>query len=1236
MSDQIKLSGLGLIEASAGTGKTYTIQNLFLRLVAGWEDHPDGLPVESILVVTFTEAATAELKDRIRQILVLALQFFENPDLLKYGPENDRSDEISADYKRIEELLSEARLMRPNGESPEIRDKVIEFRLRKALLSFDNAMICTIHGFCQRMLQQHAFESGILFSTEFRNDDKTFKNLQTDFLRQWLYPEQSPLHLALLTIAGERHSKRGRKPTAYTAIVDNYLCHTVSARPDLKLTKTESTNAPELLSRLETLLEELRTEYRADQVPEDEEKRAELDCWQKAGGRIDSTPLSVILTLIGFVRTDETEENEAGEEKAAPKSDYLKKIREFADLLFHFKRILPYYAAVQVKKRYEKAKQEENFQTYDDLLHRLNQALSDPRREPILKAIREQFKAAFVDEFQDTDPIQYEIFKRLFGDTATGHILFFVGDPKQAIYSFRGGDIATYRTAKKFIDGEGGSIYSLKQNFRSAPVLLDSINNFFMEWKSPDPGDEGGVFADPAIPYVKVSAGKSEGGLQDAEGNFDPEPMKFCLLTDCKNKTELKNSILPLCVKHIRALLNSGWMIPGSKKEPPRPIRPGDIAVLVPTNDDAKAFRRELNLQNIPSIITKSENVFDTEAAGYLETVLSAILSVTSKRLAAEAMATPLLGCSPEKIRNSCLEADGGENAETGFDTIQLKLLHLNQVWERDGFPMCFQEMLAEFDVRTNLLSIPSGSRILTDLMQLQELLHQAEEETRCSKEGLLIYLSSQIRQERHGEPSDLEATRMETDQPAVVLMTLHKSKGLEFPVVMLPFMFDKSWEKKDTPEQVFFHDRRGDFRLSLTPSREEIQQKELEDKQEIIRLLYVGLTRAVHSCYLYWGNTGDAGGQNSLSWLFPEIAASGYSAENDCPQLRGCAILQETAKQETSKQETSKQEPAAAPPDPDESLPMNLPEWKRRPLERFQYTSFSTLSQDEVKISADDNDPDRDGDGLDYDENDENDPKPLMPEGIFKMPSGAAVGNAWHKILETIDFTDFDPVRDRDQVIQHLQTFGILRHSLTEETREEFIDLTLKMVEHVLNTKLSAQTDPQFMLKSIPMTDRLSELKFNYAFRKSVNMGDVRWAVDKYVAKTFGTDHIGIRKIVLDGGFLNGAIDLLFRRNGKLYIADWKSNRITGTADGFDRDGLAGEIARHTYYFQYLIYTVAAMKYLGLHLAKKITREDYEQYFGGVYYFFLRGVDRNIPDRGVFYDRPSYELIQELDQLIG
>ena len=312
MSDNIELSGLGLIEASAGTGKTYTIQNLYLRLVAGWENHPDGLPVESILVVTFTDAATAELKDRIRQILVLALEFFENPDLLKYGPVNDRSSEISEDYKRIDNLLLTARTQL-NGEPSADRDKVIEIRIRKALLSFDNAMICTIHGFCQRMLQQYAFESGILFNTEFRNDNKTFKDLQTDFLRQWLYPEKRPLHQALMVIAGKRPPKKGRTPTVYSAIVDGFLCHTVTSRPDLLLTEPGSTDAPEILSRLKTLLVELRTDYRAGLVPDDPVSAAELEQWQQAGGSIDTTPESVIRTLTGFAAADEAEGEAGGE-----------------------------------------------------------------------------------------------------------------------------------------------------------------------------------------------------------------------------------------------------------------------------------------------------------------------------------------------------------------------------------------------------------------------------------------------------------------------------------------------------------------------------------------------------------------------------------------------------------------------------------------------------------------------------------------------------------------------------------------------------------------------------------------------------------------------------------------------------------------------------------------------------------------------------------------------------------
>ena len=1226
MEKKIELSGLGLIEASAGTGKTYTIQNLYLRLVAGWKNNPDGLPVESILVVTFTDAATAELKERIRQILVLGLLFFENRELLEYGPENagktDRPKEISSDYKRIEELLSEARITH-SGESQEMRDKVISLRIRRALLFFDNAMIFTIHGFCQRMLQQYAFESGLLFNTEIRNDKNTFLSLESDFLRRTLYTEKRPLMLALLNSVAERQSS----DASLTSIVNDSLCHKVVSRPDLKLTQTGRTDIPEIFGDLKNLLEQIRAGYSAELLPGDAASamKSEFDSWQQTDAGIDQTDDRILQNLTEIAKRPVAE----GE------SEWIGKIRRFNDLKERFILILPYYAAVEIAKRFEAAKQEENFQTYDDLLQRMNAALT--KSDSLLKLIRTQFKAAFVDEFQDTDPIQYDIFRKLFGDPATGHILFFVGDPKQAIYSFRGGDIATYRKAQDYI-GQFGTFYSLDTNFRSAPRLLESINRLFTEWHPPQGQSDATVFEDKHISFKNVASGKKDGGLLNAQGKSDTKPFKFCWTGSFPSKEKREKRVIEFCVEHIRTLLNSGKMIPpGSDEEPPRPIRPGDIAVLVPENKHCLLFRNALNKLSIPCVITKAENVFHTPAAGYLKAVLSAVLSVTNRRIIVDAMSTPLLGYTPLQIRDCCLE-NGDDSKPSEISSVQDKFLILNRLWNQNGFLKCFQEMLTLFNIQTNLLKLPSGSRILTDLMQLMELLHQAEIENGYTEEGLFNYLSFEISRISQGDPPESCATRMETDQPAVVLMTLHKSKGLEFPVVMLPLMFDKSWVRRPLPIE-FYHDKDGNYCVSLDPDEEVTALKTMESKQELMRILYVGLTRAVHSCYLYWGRV-DSQSSTALDWLLPEISASGFSAEEQCPQLEGCEILMPNPVEDQPKNPPGTEPEEVGP----EKIVLTPPEWKRQKLGKFQFTSFSSLAQERVQLSdGDDVDGDDDGNGmpddggLDYDgDADDSSMKLPSPEGIFKIPPGAAVGNAWHKILERIDFTSFDPDRDRETVGEELETFGILRRSQTDEIRKEFIDLSVQMIGHVLETPLTPAGGQPFTLREISMSDRLSELKFNYAFRHPVDMEEARAAAARYVSETFGVDQVGIRRLVLDGGYLNGAIDLLFRRDDRLYIADWKSNRISGSVAGFDQEGLQREIAVHSYYFQYLIYTIAVMKYLGLHLGKEVSAEDYDRYFGGVYYFFLRGVDRNKPGQGVFFNRPPYNLIHDLDLMIG
>ena len=218
------------------------------------------------------------------------------------------------------------------------------------------------------------------------------------------------------------------------------------------------------------------------------------------------------------------------------------------------------------------------------------------------------------------------------------------------------------------------------------------------------------------------------------------------------------------------------------------------------------------------------------------------------------------------------------------------------------------------------------------------------------------------------------------------------------------------------------------------------------------------------------------------------------------------------------------------------------------------------------------------------------------------------------------------------------MRIFGVLHHQLDPETRAEYVTLTGRMVRHLLDTPLRDADGVDFRLKEIPRNGRLSELKFNYRFHQGVRTGRLIDCLAGYVHSVFGLERsrISIREQSVSGGFLNGAIDLLFRHRGKIYIADWKSNRLNGHPSSFSSDGIAAEMAAHTYYLQYLIYTVAVMKYLSLHLGHPVGETEYEQLFGGVYYFFMRGVDRARPGQGVFFDRPPFALIRDLEKLIG
>ncbi len=1198
----ILLDGCALIEASAGTGKTYTIQNLYLRMVAGWYDtaakQERFLSAEEILVMTYTIAATEELKERIRKILAMGVLYFENRKAL--------SDE---EFNRLDELLDEPRSLLLPGQTRDDRDQQLRNRIRNALLVFDDAAIYTIHGFCQRLLTQYAFESGILFNAEIRTDvDQAVQKLLDDYVRGYCYPEKGPLHAAL------RKSAAG----LLTSSRERILTRELMTRPDLRILGCADSDPAELERKIEEVLASLKQEYHPGlagelMFPEAEKADPALLEWQKCAEIAETG--EEILTVFSSLH-----EHIKAHRGTEPEGRFSGLCAELNRLSSCYPAAVSMHAARWTREQFFRMKERENFLTFDDLLKNVLHAVRDPDK-PLLKLVRKQYRAAIVDEFQDTDPEQYEIFKLIFGDGKTGHILFFVGDPKQAIYGFRGGDTATYRVAREFVKKRGRE-YTLNTNFRSSEKLIAAVNGLFEKCPRPEQGPES-VFADPAVVFQPVSAGKSGSGLLDPQGNEDPEPLKMCWLTfsdpNVSAAISMKNAeqaVCRACAEDIVGLLCSSWRNPKTGE----PVKPNDIAVLVPDNADAVRMRSELKKRNVPCVIPKSENVFKSAAARHLKTVLKAVISPADSSQVSAAMLTPLMGFSLDDMIKINASVIGGGSSDQ-LNSVQEKLTALSAIWHQSSFLKMFQEMLRVFTVRATLLKRNDGERLLTDLLQLRDLIHQKISQSALSPAGVLSYLAGQ----ETDADSEEKETLMETDREAVVISTVHSSKGLEYPVVMLPLMFKKSFSF-EAGRICCCHDAGGHLTLNLSPKDGDIQMIELERKQELMRLLYVALTRAKYSCYLYWGlitekKAGELHDRTAMDWLFP--ALSGHDMRNWDEEL---PKQLENAEFRLIMTDRLKLTPWRPPDFQPENLLFR--KWNGHFDPNYHFTSFSGLAGGHGGA-----------DGLDYDFDDSGN---LLekPVGIFKLPAGAQTGNAWHDIMEEIDFTSFDPdsLPNRDLIKRKLELFGVLHNNTKAEIRSEYVLLTGKMICQVLNTPLCTPDGTAFSLKDIPLSERLSEMKFNYRFHQEVQTSQLTGLLSDYVRRVFGVEESGIaiRKMTVSGGFLNGALDLLFRHQGKFYIADWKSNRINGRASGFSESGVTDEMADHTYYLQYLIYTVAVMKYLALHLHHPISEAEYEELFGGVYYFFMRGVDAAVPGQGVFCARPPYALIRDLEQTVG
>ncbi len=801
----LPLDGITAVEASAGTGKTTTITRLYVRLLLECE-----LPVERILVLTYTRAATAELCARLRALL---------------GAVRAALAEGAGDDAFLAALRG--RLADPARALARIED---------ALRSFDLAAVFTIHGFCQRVLAARAFESGEPFDAELIGDPgELLAEVVEDFWRRELYGA-SPLfveyvldkRLAPSALAAEVRGWVGRpylavraaaEPTDTAACEAAFVAAWAAARAALGAAR-----GADVSERVAGWLEDAATRL-ATETPR-------LDLGE------------------GIVRLARGSRRRrvAVEEAVAQACAQLVAARDaLSDRFARRASALRARLLAQARGDLEARKRRLEVQSYDDLLLRLRQALEDPRRgEALAAALRADYPAALVDEFQDTDPIQYAILRRIWG--GQGLPVFLVGDPKQAIYGFRGADVFAYLRARREAQGP----YPLDVTWRAAPRLVEALNALFGRASRP--------FLLPQIDFRRARAAEAA-TRRPLTGTGDGDaPFRLWVVDGAANKEEARDRAARAVAAEVARLLALGAR--GEARLGAEPLGGGDVAVLVRTNDEGRRVREALTACGVASVQQAVDSVFHAPAAVEVERVLLAVAEPASAARVRAALATTLLGESGEALLRLAADEEAWARRIEAFQ-------RWHALARTHGFARMFRTLLAEEKVAARLLALPDGERRLTDVLHLAELLAERAREQRGGLDGLVEWLAE--RRAEPGDPSDdAQQLRLESDEQLVTIVTVHKSKGLEYPIVFCPFLWD-GWLNAGRRADLEFHDPKAEDRPCLDlGSPEQAAAAPLARREELaerLRLLYVALTRARERCYVVWGRL--PGAETSpLAWL--------------------------------------------------------------------------------------------------------------------------------------------------------------------------------------------------------------------------------------------------------------------------------------------------------------------------------------------------------------------------------
>ncbi len=1159
---RLPLIGERLIEASAGTGKTFTIAALYLRLLLGLGGeaaYPRAISVEELLVVTFTEAATEELRGRIRS----------NIHELRIACLRGESDN-----PLYSALLAE------------IADKDDAAKtLLLAERQMDEAAVFTIHGFCQRMLSLNAFESGMLFEQQLIEDESRLRyQACADFWRRHCYPLTRDIAAVIHDV--------WKGPRDLLKSLDRWL---QGEAPQLKSPPAPNETLAERHQQIIARIDSLKQQWR-EQVGEiegvlensglDRRKfnRGNQGKWmEKVNAWAQEETLSYQLpdALEKFAQSFLLERTKAGGEP--PVHPLFSAVESLLASSLTLTDLVLARAMVEIRDAVAREKRRRGELGFDDMLSRLDEALRGDSGETLASAIRQRFPVAMIDEFQDTDPQQYRIFRRIWRRQPETALLL-IGDPKQAIYAFRGADIFTYMKARSDVAAH----YTLDTNWRSSPGMVGSVNRLFSLSDNP--------FMFHEIPFLPVKAAAKNKGLRFTVDAADVPAMNVWLMPgDTVGSGDYQTFMAQLCATQIRDWLSAGqrgrallW-----RGETSRPVQASDITVLVRNRLEAAQVREALQTLGIPSVyLSNRDSVFETLEAQELLWLLQAVLAPERENTLRSALATSMFGLTALDIEN--LNQD-----EQAWDALVEEFSEYRQIWRQRGVMPMLRALMTARHIAENLLATRGGERRLTDILHISELLQEAASQLE-SEHALVRWLAQHI-----AEPDSNAASqqmRLESDKHLVQIVTIHKSKGLEYPLAWLPFI--ARFRKQD---QAFYHDRET-FAAVLDLGQDEasLELAEAERLAEDLRLLYVALTRAVWHCSLGVAPLSSRKSGNSdfhLSALGRLLqAGEAMDAAGLAARLadfcHGDIALQIPGELDL----TPWQAPAATIPR------LSARELQRRIADDWRVTSYSGLQQHGFSGGQDllpRLDVDAAGVGEVVEE------PQLTPH---QFPRGAAPGTFLHSLFEELDFTQ--PVPE-GWMAEKLQLSGF---------DAQWAPVLTDWLGGVLKTRLPG---PDIALNQLAARDKQVEMAFYLPIAQLLTAERLDALIRQYDPLSADTPPLDFRQV---RGMLKGFIDLVFRHEGRYYLLDYKSNWLGEDREAYTRPAMEQAMRAHRYDLQYQLYSLALHRYLRHRLADY----DYDRHFGGVIYLFLRGMDGQEGGQGIFTTRPVRPLIDGLDQLFA